>query len=75
MIKYKDRVPMEFDIDMRQIFNRKDLNAEDSTYQLYAFINHLGENANSGHYVAYARYLDKDTEMWANFDDSEIYSN
>ncbi|KAM3143113.1 hypothetical protein pb186bvf_004699 [Paramecium bursaria] len=74
MIKYKDKVPMQFDLDMREVFNREDLKEEDCKYQLYAFINHLGNSANSGHYVSYARYLDKDTEMWANFDDAQIQS-
>ena len=32
MIKYKDKVPMEFDLDMRKVFNREDLNEEDSKY-------------------------------------------
>ena len=32
MIKYKDKVPMQFDIDMRKVFNRDDLNEEDCNY-------------------------------------------
>ena len=32
MIKYKDKVPMQFELDMRQVFNREDLKEEDCKY-------------------------------------------
>jgi ubiquitin C-terminal hydrolase len=40
-------------------------------YRLTSFINHLGKNAESGHYQSYVRYP-KHENRWLNFDDDFV---
>ena len=40
-------------------------------YKLTSFINHLGKNAESGHYQSYVRYPKQDNR-WLNFDDDFV---
>ncbi|CAD8123275.1 unnamed protein product [Paramecium sonneborni] len=71
MKKMLTKVPFRFQIDFRHIFNKQKLNSRDCIYDLYAFIIHLGKNSNSGHYICYARQLDK-PDVWVTFDDTMI---
>ncbi|CAD8106551.1 unnamed protein product [Paramecium sonneborni] len=71
MTKILQKVPLKFEIDMRQVFQQSYLDTHDSTYILYAFIVHLGKNSYSGHYSCYARSMSK-PETWICFDDDQI---
>ncbi|CAD8208947.1 unnamed protein product [Paramecium pentaurelia] len=71
MTKILDKVPFQFQIDFREAFPNKHLNSQDSVYNLYAFIVHLGKNSYSGHYICYARQLNK-PDTWIAFDDTMI---
>jgi uncharacterized UBP type Zn finger protein len=70
-----EKVLMEFEIDMSEVFTNIHVPDQDSfKYELYAFIVHLGNSSDSGHYITYARQIDKDKENWITFDDSFITS-
>ncbi|CAK82749.1 unnamed protein product (macronuclear) [Paramecium tetraurelia] len=71
MNKMLTKVPFRFQIDFRDIFNQKKLNSKDCIYDLYAFIVHMGKNSYSGHYICYARQLNK-PDVWVTFDDTMI---
>lgn len=56
-----DKVLFEFSIDMKDVFPDLRVPDQDSfKYDLYAFIIHLGQSSDSGHYITYARQLDKE---------------
>jgi ubiquitin C-terminal hydrolase len=40
-------------------------------YKLISFINHMGKNAESGHYQAHARHPKRE-DRWLNFDDDFV---
>ncbi|CAD8125743.1 unnamed protein product [Paramecium sonneborni] len=71
MTKILTKVPFQFQIDFREAFPKNHLSSQDSVYNLYAFIVHLGKNSNSGHYICYARQLNK-PDTWIAFDDTMI---
>ncbi|CAD8173429.1 unnamed protein product [Paramecium pentaurelia] len=71
MNKMLTKVPFKFQIDFRDVFNQKKLNSKDCIYDLYAFIVHMGKNSYSGHYICYARQLNK-PDVWVTFDDTMI---
>ncbi|CAD8213631.1 unnamed protein product [Paramecium octaurelia] len=71
MTKILTKVPFQFQIDFREAFPSNHLNSQDSVYNLYAFIVHLGKNSSSGHYICYARQLNK-SDTWIAFDDTMI---
>mgnify|MGYP002345526216 FL=1 len=53
------------------IFGYLTNNQKQDNYKLIAFINHMGKNAESGHYQAYVRHP-RDDLKWLNFDDEFI---
>ena len=65
--KVCDRVKMENYL----IFGYLTNNQKQDNYKLIAFINHMGKNAESGHYQAYVRHP-RDDLKWLNFDDEFI---
>ena len=51
-----DKVLLDFEIDLRDVFPSMNIPNNDSfKYDLYAFIVHLGQSSDSGHYITYAR--------------------
>lgn len=64
--KVCDRVRMENYLMFGLLTNKN----KPDNYKLIAFINHMGKNAESGHYQAYIRHPKVD--KWLNFDDEFI---
>jgi ubiquitin C-terminal hydrolase len=65
--KVCDRVRMENYL----IFGNLTSTKKQDNYKLIAFINHMGKNAESGHYQAYIRHPRQDNK-WLNFDDDFV---
>lgn len=65
--KVCDRVRM----DNYLIFGHLTSKQHQDNYKLVAFINHMGKNAESGHYQCYVRHP-RDDNKWLNFDDEFV---
>ena len=61
----------EFTLNFKHILPDLKLNA-DVQYTLYAFIVHLGDKAERGHYICYARNLEENPMLWYSFDDGYV---
>lgn len=63
--KYKSSIDIPLLLNMQEF---ADQNVTLPTYELYAAVNHQGEQASSGHYVAYIKYKDQ----WYSCNDTQI---
>jgi uncharacterized UBP type Zn finger protein len=55
-VKLLNKVLMEFEVDFRSVFPEMRIpNDQSYIYNLYAFIVHMGNKSESGHYITYAR--------------------
>lgn len=63
--KFQSSIEIPLELDLEKYCTRNIVNPN---YELYATVNHRGDRANSGHYVAYV----KENRNWYSCDDSRI---
>jgi ubiquitin C-terminal hydrolase len=68
--KVKKPFNFEFTINIKNIV--PETVKEDTVYELYAFVLHMGTGIERGHYQCYARSLDENPMLWYNFDDGYV---
>lgn len=60
----------EFSLNFKNILPK--LVTQDETYDLYAFVLHIGTGVERGHYQCFARNLQENPMLWYKFDDHYV---